>query len=42
MSKPVKNRQIRVFQIEPNYQAKFDQQFNEEKEFNNEDERIYM
>ena len=37
MSKPINNREIRVFQVEPSYQSKFDQQFNEEKEFNNED-----
>jgi hypothetical protein len=42
MSKPVQNRGVRVYQLEPVMQAKFGQQlFPEEKE-STEDERIYM
>ena len=42
MSKPVQNRCVRVYQLEPVIQAKFGQQiFAEEKE-STEDERIYM
>ena len=29
MSRPIKNREVRVYQIEPSFQKTFDQQFNE-------------
>lgn len=42
MSKPIKDREIKIFKSESGSSNKMDIEFKEEKEYNNEDERIYL